>query len=136
MYRKRGESEAAVSLLTAKSCTPTEAGDARIQRALQLMLQSQIIEPGNIAAILNLSVSRFRHLFKREMGISFNQYQKTMRLEQARELLENSFLRIKEITAKVGIGDVSHFTRDYKARYGRPPSQTRVRMRRNDSHNR
>ncbi len=52
-------------------------------------------------------------------------YLRLARLEQAKELLEHSFLRVKEITALVGVNDVSHFVRDYKALYGHTPSQTR-----------
>jgi len=112
--------------MKAKSCALVSASDSRVRRALELMQQGEPTDAGNIAAILNLSVSRFRHLFKKETGKSIKQYQKMVRLERARELLENSFLRVKEITAIVGIGDVSHFTRDYKVLYGEPPSQTRA----------
>jgi transcriptional regulator GlxA family with amidase domain len=52
---------------------------------------------------------------------------KLLRLEKAKYLIENSFLEVKEIAAAVGIGDVSHFVRDYKCFYGETPSQTRTR---------
>ena len=102
------------------------ASDARVVRALELMRQSGAMSAGGIAAVLNLSYSRFRHLFKNDTGMTVRKYQKLVRLEQARELLKNSFLRVKEIAAVVDIGDVSHFTRDYKALYKETPSQTRA----------
>lgn len=80
----------------------------------------------HIASSLNLSISRFRHVFKREMGISVRQYQKFVRLARAKELLENSVLRVKEITALLGVGDVSHFTRNFKAVYAKTPLQVRA----------
>lgn len=46
-------------------------------------------------------------------------------MERARQLLLNSFLSVKEIAGVVGINDISHFVRDYKALYGQTPSQTR-----------
>jgi len=94
-----------------------------------MMQVGPLIEIANIAVCLNLSTSRFRHLFKEELGISPNHYLKIVRLEGAKELLENSFLRVKEITALVGSNDVSHFVRDYKAFFGETPSQTRHRRR-------
>ncbi len=114
--------------LRVKFHAPTDvtATDSRILRTLRLMEKSQSMEPASIAAILNLSVSRFRHLFKKETGMSVRQYQKLVQLERARELLQNSVLRVKEITAIIGIRDVSHFTRDYKAHYRQTPSQTRA----------
>jgi transcriptional regulator GlxA family with amidase domain len=50
-------------------------------------------------------------------------------LMQARQLVANSFLSIKEIAYIVGINDMSHFSRDYKALYGETPSQTRISVR-------
>ncbi len=103
------------------------ANDSRIVKALDLMRQGDPIKATDIAGALNLSVSRLRHLFKQETGISMKQFQKLLRLSCARELVENSFLTIKEITVLVGVTDVSHFTRDFKALYGKTPSQARVR---------
>jgi two-component system response regulator YesN len=81
---------------------------------------------GSIAGLTNLSVSRLQHLFKQQTGMSVKQYEKLVRLERARALLKNSFLRVKEITALVGARDSSHFARDYKKLYAQTPSQTRA----------
>ncbi len=51
-------------------------------------------------------------LFKRKVGLSPVQYVKDLRLEQAREMLVNSFLQIREIGFKVGMSDQSHFIHD------------------------
>lgn len=101
------------------------AKDPRILRALNLIRRAESMRPEAIAAHLNLSTSRFRHLFKKEMGISVRHFQKQAQLTRARELLRSSDLSVKEITAIVGIRDVSHFTRDYKALHKQTPSQTR-----------
>jgi len=91
---------------------------------------ARIAHVSDIAADLNLSSSRFRHLFKQELGLSPKRYLKLTRLNRAKKLLENSFLRVKEITTVLGVNDVSHFVRDYKAFYRQTPSQTRVLYRR------
>jgi AraC family transcriptional regulator of arabinose operon len=110
-----------------KGCVvSSKAADARVKEALAMMQANERLEIGAIADVLNLSVSRFRHLFKIETGISVKRYQTRLRMARARELLEHSFLRVKEITVIVGISDVSHFTRNYKARYAQTPSQTRA----------
>jgi len=99
--------------------------DPRIAQALQLLREVRPAQVGQIACILNLSESRFRHLFKQELGVSPTHYLKIVRLGQARELLTNSFLTIKEVAARVGVNDVSHFVRDYKALFGQTPSDAR-----------
>ena len=42
-------------------------------------------------------------------------------MERAKELLETSFLSVKEIAHRVGLNDESHFVRDFKMIYGLTP---------------
>ena len=100
--------------------------DNRIRRALAVIQSSPGLDLDDIAANLNLSASRLRHLFKAQIGLSPGQYIKLLRLERAKSLLESSFLTVKEITGRVGASDVSHFVRDYKAVYGETPSNARA----------
>lgn len=78
------------------------------------------------ARLSKLSPSRMCHLFKMQMGISPAQYLKGLRLETARALLETTTLSVKEIRARVGLQDQSHFARDFNNAYGVPPSQYRA----------
>jgi AraC-like DNA-binding protein len=105
--------------------------DPRICRALELLRETRTVRVGQIASSLNLSESHFRHLFKQELGLSPTQYVKIVRLDQARELLTSSFLTIKEVAVQVGVNDISHFMRDYKALFGQTPSETRRLLRSN-----
>ena len=100
--------------------------DPRILKAIELFERGTATHVSDVATDLNLSSSRFRHLFKQELGLSPKHYLKLTRLKRAKELLENSFLRIKEVTTIVGVNDTSHFSRDYKALYKHTPSQTRA----------
>jgi AraC-like DNA-binding protein len=101
------------------------AMDPRIRRALELLQETHSLKFSEIPSSLNLSASRFRHLFKKELGISPSQYARIVQLERAKELLESSYLRVKEVAAVVGANDISHFVRRYKAVYGQTPRQTR-----------
>lgn len=100
--------------------------DPRIQQALKFLRENKTPKLSEVAATLNLSTSRFRHLFKKELGISPKHYVMLLRLRWAKQLLENSWLEVKEITAVIGVNDVSHFVRTYKAEFRQTPSQTRA----------
>lgn len=102
--------------------------DMRIKWALELLKGNHLISIAEVATKLNLSPSRFRHLFKSELNIAPMSYVKHARMQHAKDLVENSFLRIKEIAALVGAKDVSHFVRDYKIVYGQTPSKSRRHM--------
>jgi two-component system response regulator YesN len=105
--------------------------DFRIAEAVRLIESKFDSDPdfNRLAESLNLSVSRLRHLFKEQTGISFRTYLRQTRMKQAKRLLETSFLSIKEMTKQVGIGDVSHFVRDFKKEFGLSPTEYRKQFR-------
>jgi AraC family transcriptional regulator, arabinose operon regulatory protein len=101
--------------------------EPRIYRAIRLMTADlrREISLDELAQSLNLSASRLRHLFKDETGLSPVQYLKAQRMQKARELLETTFLNVKEVMLKVGFTDRSHFVRDFKKACGLAPLQYR-----------
>ena len=102
--------------------------DPRVQQAIDLLSEdlSRPFDACALAASVNLSPSRFRHLFKSEIGLTPAQYLKRLRIEGARKLLEGSFLRLKEVMPRVGVSDESHFIRDFKKTHGLPPIKYRL----------
>jgi AraC-like DNA-binding protein len=56
-------------------------------------------------------------------------YLRGLRMERAKDLLESSFLSVKEIAYRVGLNDESHFVRDFKSTYGSSPALYRVHFR-------
>jgi two-component system, response regulator YesN len=109
--------------------------DRRVQKVLRLITEnlSRRLAPGEIARAVNLSPAHLRYLFKAETGMSVMQYQKSLRMEEARRLLESTFLSGKEIMNRIGLKDESHFVRDFKQSYGLTPAQYRARFRRHDA---
>ena len=64
-------------------------------------------------------------LFKEEKGETFINYISDKRLEKSRQLLEQTELSIKEITAEVGYNDQNYFSRIFKNKYGLSPKEYR-----------
>ncbi|MBA3240337.1 MAG: helix-turn-helix transcriptional regulator [Acidobacteria bacterium] len=82
-----------------------------------------------IAQSVNLSASRFRHLFKAETGIAPAQYLKVIRMRRARELIATTYLTMKQVMSRVGGRDRTHFAKDFKRIYGLTPAEYRDRHR-------
>ena len=101
--------------------------DPRIAIVIARMEQS--LEDGprlpDLAGAINLSVSRLSHLFREEVGVPPGRYLQTIRMQRARILLERTFLSVKEVMARVGVADPSHFARDFRRYHGVPPSHVR-----------
>ena len=105
----------------------TKVVDRRVQNIIGVMkanLQQEVL-PAKLAYHVNLSPSRLQHLFKAETGVSLTQYLKSLRLERARELLETTFLSVKQIMTTAGLKNKSHFVKDFKKAYGMSPTQYR-----------
>ena len=78
-----------------------------------------------MAEIVELSVPHLQRLFKQESGIARLTFLQNARLEKSRELLETTFLQISQIGIAVGMPNDSHFTRDFKKKYGATPTEYR-----------
>ena len=99
------------------------ANDERITWAVSQIdkrLRDQL-DVSELAESVNLSPSRFAYLFRREMGTSPARFLRERRLDRARELLETTFLSVKEVMACVGFNDASHFTREFRKQHGLAP---------------
>ena len=83
------------------------------------------------AQSVNLSVWRLCHIFKSDVGMPPIRYLRLLRMERAKDLLESSFLSVKEIAYQVGLNDESHFVRDFKSTYGFSPALYRSRFKNN-----
>lgn len=81
------------------------------------------------AQSVNLSIWRLCHIFKSDVGMPPIRYLRQLRMERAKNLLESSFLSVKEIAFQVGLNDESHFVRDFKSAYGFSPAIYRSQFR-------
>jgi AraC family transcriptional regulator, arabinose operon regulatory protein len=89
-----------------------------------------------LARSLNLSPSRFAHLFRKEIGVAPMRYLHTQRMLRARLLLEQTFLSVKQVMVEVGCSDPSHFARDFQRFHGLSPTQWRAAVRARDTDDR
>jgi AraC-like DNA-binding protein len=83
----------------------------------------------DIARELGMSVSGFHHHFKAVTAMSPLQFQKQQRLQEARRLMLGEDLDAASAGYRVGYGDASHFTREYKRLFGAPPMRDVERLR-------
>jgi AraC-like DNA-binding protein len=82
-----------------------------------------------IAHDLGMSVSGFHHHFKAVTAMSPLQFQKQLRLQEARRLMLGDGLDAASAAYRVGYQDASHFSREYKSVFGVPPRRDVERLR-------
>lgn len=103
----------------------------RVTRAVE-RIRKEFDKPLRIDSIAKefaMSVSAFHHHFKAVTAMSPIQFQKQIRLQEARRLLLGETIDAATAGFRVGYEDASHFTRDYKRFFGEPPLRDVERLR-------
>jgi AraC-like DNA-binding protein len=107
-------------------------GDTRrISRAVGYLREKfdQPIRMDDIAHELGMSVSGFHHHFKSVTAMSPLQFQRQIRLQEARRLMLGEDLDAASAAFRVGYEDPSYFSREYKKLFGAPPQRDIARLR-------
>ena len=101
----------------------------RLGRALT-WLRQHYAEPLSIPRLARhcgMSASALHQQFKQLTAMTPLQYQKQLRLQEARRLMSSEGLDAAHAGFAVGYGDPSYFSRDYKRVFGEPPRQHAAR---------
>jgi len=103
----------------------------RVSRAIH-WLQQHYAEPLRIETLAEevcMSVSGLHHHFKAVTALSPLQYQKHLRLQEARRLMLDGSLDAATAGYRVGYQSPSQFSREYRRLFGAPPRRDLSRLR-------
>ena len=81
------------------------------------------------ARVSGMSVSAFYRNFQAVTAMSPIQFQKQIRLQQARLLLATHTHDVTGVSHRVGYDSPSQFSREYRRQFGAPPSRDALRLR-------
>jgi len=84
---------------------------------------------GQLARIAGMSERNLTRVFKRATGISIHDYRERLRVERARDLMKNPMMTLDAVAAACGFADGRQLRRVWAARFGTPPSASRVNFR-------
>ncbi|ABU57155.1 AraC family transcriptional regulator [Roseiflexus castenholzii] len=104
---------------------------SHIARAVECIRRNfhQPLRIEQLAREAGMSVSGFHHYFKAVTGMTPLQFQKQLRLHEARRLMIGENLPAIDAAYRVGYQDASHFNREYKRLFGAPPLRDVQRLR-------
>jgi AraC-like DNA-binding protein len=104
----------------------------RIAKAIELVRRSydKPLRVPSLARQLGMSPSGLHHNFKAVTAMSPLQFQKQLRLHEARRLLVAGDFDAATAGSRVGYEDASQFSREYKRFFGEPPIRDIERLRR------
>jgi transcriptional regulator GlxA family with amidase domain len=98
-----------------------------IRRAMLLMERNiaRRVPVREVAGELRLSVRQLERLFRAEVSMSPSEFARRLRLHMAQGALVDTQRPISEVALDLGFADGSHFSRRFRAAYGKSPSQAR-----------
>ncbi|SMB77714.1 AraC family transcriptional regulator [Deinococcus hopiensis] len=108
-----------------------ESNTQRIERAIE-WIQQHYGDPLNIEALAQLShmgLSTFHARFKAVTGLSPLQFQKSLRLQEARRLMYSTGMDVGTVSRHVGYASTSQFTREYSRFFSNTPRQDMYQLR-------
>jgi two-component system response regulator YesN len=103
----------------------SEIYSPNVLRALNVIHQEYMnnINVGYVSEKLNVSESYLMHMFKDQLGTTFNKILVDTRIREAKGLLKTGEYRVKEVAYKVGFNDEKYFTLIFKKQTGFTPSE-------------
>ena len=109
----------------------SESNLQRVAKAVSWLRTSfdQPIDVDDLAALVNMSVSSFHRQFKSVTSMSPLQYQKALRLQEARRLMLTEQLDAGNASRRVGYVSPSQFSREYGRFFGAAPARDIHRLR-------
>lgn len=98
-----------------------------VSRALKLIEAGGLdnTDMENFAAKLGIGARHLTRLFQTHLGTTPSRVAKTVRVQKAKRLLDQTNLPITEIAARAGFKSLRRFNRVFKETYRRPPSAIR-----------
>jgi transcriptional regulator GlxA family with amidase domain len=103
----------------------------RVTRAIEWLNEnhSKPLQIDSLAKLVNLSTSTLHHRFKSITAMSPLQYQKQLRLHEARRLMISEGLDVAAAGFQVGYESPSQFSREYSRQFGSPPTRDLAKLR-------
>jgi AraC-like DNA-binding protein len=103
----------------------------RIAKAISWLREnfSQPMRVEELAELVNMSASSFHEHFRSVTSMSPLQYQKTLRLQEARHLMLSARMDASAASQRVGYLSASQFSREYSRFFGSAPSKDMAQMR-------
>ena len=116
--------ELIASAVTAGQCgSDAEKHSTYTMQAMDYIRKNYATVTGlnEVAAHVHISPEYLARLFKSEAGTTVISFLNSCRMEQAKELLDKTTLKVFEVAETVGYSSVSYFSRLFKDTYGVNP---------------
>ena len=123
-------SEIVIAMIRKSTVTQISAAPLPVQQAIAYLNEHFLekITLDELACRLSFSPNYLGHLFKTQIGCTFNDYLNTLRLKYACSLLLSSAISVKEIAYISGYSSVEYFMYAFKKKMHMTPGEYRTQL--------
>ena len=121
-----------IAELSEKEEKPARFGCAVMKQAVHCIYReyaNAFLSVDDIAKEAGISVNRLNDLFKKEQGETAGKFLTKVRMERARELLDEGSEKMTAIAEKTGYTSTSYFARVFRKYYGMSPQEYKIKRR-------
>ena len=97
----------------------------QVIKAMETHLED-LLSAQDLASGMGVTRRQMERLFQSHLGTSPAQFYLVLRLDRARQLLEQTEMGVMAVGLACGFGASSHFSRAYKLRFGVSPTEDRI----------
>jgi AraC-like DNA-binding protein len=97
----------------------------RLMKLRSIILSDLSVPPSlpSLAAMIGMSETKMKQLFKQTFGSSIYNYFQKVRMEEAAFLLKQGGYSVSEVGLELGFSNLSHFSRLFESHYGTTPKR-------------
>lgn len=110
-----------IAVLNARRADSRNSLIAKAKAYMQENLSNSLLSMEDVGSHIGLSRAYFCALFHKEMGVSFSNYLKNLRIEEAKRLLRETNLKVLDIAASTGFASAKYFSYVFKQTTGKTP---------------
>ena len=107
--------------------TPEDADSRYVRTAVNLLINSPDlhVKVSDVAKTIGISRGYLTSIFRKEMGVSPQEFQMNFRMERAGNLLRSTDNPVGMIAAELGYSDALAFSKSFRRHFGISPTQYR-----------
>jgi YesN/AraC family two-component response regulator len=133
LNKKSNESNTSKEILAQKENLPLSTIDRILDYIEKTPLDQITLKEA--AESIHINPSYLSQLFKQQLNKKFVDYITELRIEESKRLLQNTTLRMSEISERVGYSDLAYFSNNFKKIVGSSPSEYRnITSKNSDGH--
>ncbi len=115
--------EKTAKYFSGRKLTKTKKNAEMVKEYIDINYKNNDLNLEKIAKNLFLNSDYLRRVFRKELNVTLTEYIMSIRMQKAKELVDNGSIKLTDLCYEVGINDPSYLSKCFKRYYGLSPRE-------------